>query len=75
MKTQVCPTEPKPIAVSLRKGLEPGTNPEAKNVGWILLKNVRFTIKTLNFPFSFGTLWPSCGSDLWILRPLASWFI
>ena len=48
------------------------TDPEAKNAGLVLLKNVAFTIRTLRFSFFFRTLWVllSCVFNLQILRPL-----
>lgn len=46
------------------------TNPEAKNAGPILLKNLLFTVRTLYSSLFFRTIWvlPGSVSDLQILR-------
>lgn len=41
------------------------TNPKAKNVGRVILKNTLFTLRTLTFSFFFGTLVDSCLA-MWI---------
>lgn len=47
------------------------TNPEVQNAGLTLLKNVLFTVRTLNFSLFFQITWLLSGSayDLQILSP------